>query len=551
MSNPMLSSRSPYSFDSHEVFRYNVCMKKNHDLHRTTGLLWSQAAVGLCLFAATGLLSCREPSPQPSDWYEFTDETVAGCLSALSLAEADYYSQYVASDVDAACQAALERLNAHNSVELAGIAEDSTVWVFFKNGLLGSIIYESRGPSARAAGPAPVRISAGGEAAPANVIIAPFTQELPGTDPGPIPSWLDRARAADPVGPTEVVRDTQATVDRVKSIFQNGPGVLYWAGHGVLVPLDTSGPNSTVCALVTGEGYSDSAVAVDRIAVKYRDMVRPGARCLAVVRHRAFGVPPRFHLAILPAFVTAYGNFDRYEGQPANLTKSLAYVSCCYSRIGMSQAFRDKGVDVYWGWDGAAVDDYAEQLDRLMFQLLTDTSTAGEATDSARRALGNSSPPFRGRRAGFWMDGDSLCMVRAQMRLAVDGAGLRGYKVAVIPGQTVSVAACSTSTTGGYTMVIVNVPGQSPGTFDCAADDNAVISVTDMGTFVNFIVQKDYQGVSGEITVDRFDADRFVAHFSGTLGHWTSGRNPKQYPPDETMTVTNGLVKYTGRLPQD
>jgi hypothetical protein len=516
-------------------------------------------SVLLAGFAATVFLSCPGHKPGPTDWSEFTTETVAGSLQTLARAEEDYFQQYVTAGPGPACQAALQRLQAHESVLKAGVNSDSTVWVFFKNGLLASIMTESRQVDSalmRHSQPAPaqVRITAGGEAAPSNVIIAPFTQELPGTEPGSIPDWLDFCCAADPVPGADVIRDAAVTPGRVRTVMEDGPGVLLWSGHGALVPSDTISNAPSVCALLTGESYADSAAAVDAVVNRYAEMLRSGNRYLAIVRHRPAWprtIPARYYLAILPAFVTAYGNFDRYEGQPANMTKSLVWIDCCHSWLGMREAFRGKGADVFWGWDWATADDFAHDVEQLTMHLLTDTATAGEAWEQARASLGSESPPWRGQRAKYLLDGDSLCMVRAQMRLDVDGVSFHGYKVAVVMGAQLTVTACSTGTSSEpHCQVTVNFPSTGPGTWDCTVDQYALINFLDWETGRSYMVQSGYQGVTGTITITRCASDRVMGSFSGTLGRWTSsGHTPYHDPPDETIEITNGLIKFTGRHP--
>jgi hypothetical protein len=52
--------------------------------------------------------------------------------------------------------------------------------------------------------------------------------------------------------------------------------------------------------------------------------------------------------------------------------------------------------------------------------------------------------------------------------------------------------------------------------------------------------------VSGTIEAARYD-DRVVSGtFSGTLGYWTMGQNPKEDPPSETMEIQNGFFKHVG-----
>ena len=62
-----------------------------------------------------------------------------------------------------------------------------------------------------------------------------------------------------------------------------------------------------------------------------------------------------------------------------------------------------------------------------------------------------------------------------------------------------------------------------------------------------YIVQKDYQGVSGTIKVARYDEGVISGTFSGTLGQWPIGADPEKEPPSATVTISDGYFKYSGK----
>jgi hypothetical protein len=81
------------------------------------------------------------------------------------------------------------------------------------------------------------------------------------------------------------------------------------------------------------------------------------------------------------------------------------------------------------------------------------------------------------------------------------------------------------------------------------AGQYALIVLVDMAGGGTYSVQQNCHGVSGTITVTRFDQDRCEGTFSGTLGRWEPGHDPHEDPPDETIEVTDGIFKYTGVFP--
>jgi hypothetical protein len=72
---------------------------------------------------------------------------------------------------------------------------------------------------------------------------------------------------------------------------------------------------------------------------------------------------------------------------------------------------------------------------------------------------------------------------------------------------------------------------------------------TDINTGRYYYAQKNYLGVSGHIKIDRCAGDIMTGSFSGTLGYWDwVTHNPYADPPEETVTFTKGIIKYTGKI---
>jgi hypothetical protein len=501
----------------------------------------------LVLFSAlaAATLVCKQSTL--SDWSEFTEATIKGSLEALAAAESIYIDIANTSGIDSACAAAARYLTDEPAVDSAGIEEDSTVWVEFANGMSGSIVETTWGKGGESLfylprSEAPARTQGGGEATPSCVILVPFSTELPGTNPGPITDWLDTCFGG-PEPATEVYKDAAVDVDKVEEVLMSGTGMLIWAGHGFL-RAPRMGSTDKVCVLMTGESYSEADRAAGVIKTKYGDQMSGSGRELTVVMHKGL-----FYMAIFPAFVTAHGNFDVLEGFGVNQCKSLAYISCCYSLRGMQEAFMGRGVDVYWGWTWAADDSFAGEMDREMFRQLTDTCTAGEATEVTRGSMGYNSPSYyRGRRARFYMAGDSAVMVRSRMDFDRDGSPLHGYSVGIAMASgftTVNCFAGQPFQEPEYG-VTVHFPGAGAGSWNCLSAEDALIGIASLTSGKFYVVQKGYVGVDGTIEVDRYDDKILSGRFTGTLGWWAIGLDPEEDPPTETIEIQNGIFKHSG-----
>ena len=491
-------------------------------------------AVGCCLLFPT----CEKPIV----WDEFEQRTVTCDLEILGSAGDFYEARLADSGIDAACSATVVMLSGDSAVAKAGIAPDSSVWVVFRNGLYAGIFAKTflqRHAAAAPAKPKVVRAAGGGEAVASSVIVAAFTDSLYWADIDAIKGMLDTCLGAGTA--TTIVRDAQVTVSRVREILSAGPGVLYWTGHGMRVPLDTMGTYTS--GLVTEESYESPAQCAAAAVNEYGQGVRLGTNYIYIARHAG-----RFYLVVLPGFVTNHANFDAEESKPTNQRKSLVYLDCCHCLDYMSDAFLAKGADVCWGWDWTTDDSFAAALSNRLLRLATDTVTAGEATAQVEREMGFVCPfPARGKNAHFAMRGDGDIMVRAQMRMTKQGIDYRGYSVGVGVGDP-ATASCLFGLVMGATdySLAVDFPAAA-GTYDCVLQEDASIALTDVGATRTYFVSEDCRGVSGSITVDRF-GEYVAGSFTGLLGYWQPPHDPASEPPDDTIRVENGFLKYTGRL---
>jgi len=494
----------------------------------------------LAALAASSLV-CTQ-SGLPDNWSEFSEETVEGSLDALAHADSVYVSTMESRGMAAAAEAARTYLESHGSVAAVGIQRDSSVTVFFENGLLGVICEFDRGmrDSARALPTEPiVRAAGGGEAIASAVVLTPFAHEFGKVAEDWVANKLDTCFGG-PSGATERFTNTDVSVDRVKDVLTAGPGVLLWSSHGALIFKDTVNFDDW-SVLLTGETYPNAQMA-QRIINNYSG----GARASGDARELVVAfVKGRPYLAVTPAFVVKYGNFDYMEGMGHNAAKSLVYACCCYSGVtgaGMPGAFMAAGADVYMGWSESVMSLFAAQRQILFFNGAVDTCT----TIQAYYGIGNVTDPKTGAQLLHYAS-DSV-MIRAQMRFSRDGTALRGYSVGVAMASGVTTVNCFASQPMQEPRygLTVHIPGAGPGSWNCTSDEDAVIALTELTTGKLFIVQKDYVGVDGSIDVGRYDEDIVSGRFNGKLGRWSIGQNPEEDPPSETVEIQNGVFKHTG-----
>ncbi len=462
-------------------------------------------------------------------------------IELLSDAEKIYYDIYLTSGESAAAEATIDYLNNNSEIEKAGISEDSTVFIFFKNGILGIILEESyRGQTLPKnwSNKNPLNKS-GGESFIRSVGVLPFLTELPGTQLGPIKGNLQSAYVTID-NALRTLEEGAATVNAIKNTISQGPGILFWAGHGAYVPLNVAGTQWS-CALMTGESYPSNEAA-ERIKNGYGDVLAGPNRHLVIIAHDG-----RHYMGILPEFIKAHGDFDKFEDMPVNHNKSLAYISCCYGYLGMSDAFTQAGIDSYFGWTHEVNDNFAKNFDRFMFEQMTDTCTAGEAYGLAGSRFGFIDPSSAGK-CKMEMKGDTDLMIESYLKLEIDGSFMEAVTKTVAIDEEVVVGgylgSLDASNAISYTLSWPAISRE--GTWNCVTDEDASIIITDMSTLKPFVVDHEYVGCSGTIKINRFEGNLISIEFSGTLGYWSENKSPYNDPPDQTRVISNGIFKYSG-----
>jgi hypothetical protein len=281
----------------------------------------------------------------------------------------------------------------------------------------------------------------------------------------------------------------------------------------------------------------------------------PGKPRLAAVFRRTQN--NKYVIVILPAFIRAYGNFDKEENQPSvNASKTIVYLSCCFSAYGngsnraLVQAFRDVGADVVCGWDWAVEDGFARDKDTTFFHGMADTCFP----DQAKALMGDLTCPdtILKRQATFQMDGDMRVMLDVLVQCKADGTPLRSRATtaAMSADGSILISGLYKKSTSGDEVAGLDVkfPGNVAGTFDCATEDNAVIYYLDDASATDYYVSRGCQGASGTINIINCASDVIIGTFTGILGHWGTEQNPQTDPPQSIMHVDSGLVKYTGKM---
>ena len=139
-------------------------------------------------------------------------------------------------------------------------------------------------------------------------------------------------------------------------------------------------------------------------------------------------------------------------------------------------------------------------------------------------------------------------MIRAKKPFSRDDEQLHGYSVGVVvdgntttvssfAGQPFQMPVCS---------MTVQFPGTGPGVWNCAAQDDACMTVIDFGSGRYYFVKKDLVGVDGQIETIRYDDDIISGTFSGTLGYWDYDMDPEVVPPASTISIEGGVFKHAG-----
>ena len=497
------------------------------------------------------ILSCSSDSPVDVDdnnngggneQEEFNLTTVENALLIMDSAEELYINIAASQGMQAAADAALASLLAQTNVEHAEIGPDSTVWVFFKNGLLAGIYELDRDPTESVPQGNQLLnkledINGGGESIGFAVILNPIASEFGYSAHVAIAEMLDDCFGSEEDA-TAIYLDNQVTVQKVKEVLTAGPGVLLWYGHGCVVPVDEFGPEKWV-VFMTGENYASEQMA-EKLVNTYSSGANLSSffREIVVVKYKG-----KHWLAVTPTFVTNYAEFDYLENLNYNGCKSVVFACCCWSGNSngmMDDAFLSVGVDNYLGWTRAVSVSFANDVITDFFENATDTFTIEQAYD----AIPVKTDP--NTNAGLSLT-HSPMMIRSQMNMKKDGSDLHGYSVGVVVDD-VTMVNCFAGQPRQLPEygVTVHFPGSNTGSWNCQTDDDALIAITDLTSGQLFIIQKDYVGVNATIDVSTYDEDIISGKFSGTLGYWTIMQNPEEDPPSMTISIQDGVFKHVG-----
>ena len=479
------------------------------------------------------LLPMTACGPLETDWSSLNRGSVRGALDALDAAGTVYDSALTTGGRAGAVNAALARLGAEPCTRQCGMVSDSSVWVEFTNGLLSVIMRRPPGYRlGRRGTTAPqVRSQAGGETFSPHILLSPFgggvAYDQTAIIADKLRSFLDEGGAA---GVTEFYGAT-VTVPVVREALVTS--VLYWSGHGGLVPLPPSGVE--VCGLLTGENGTVDEIA-DRVLELRADGYTFADDTAATWGRELFVVEfeEKNHIGILPGFISRYAQFERSGSNPGNRSRSIVDISCCYSDI-LAGLFVDRGADVYFGWSEPVLDLFAADCETTLFNWLCDTCTAGEAY----WALGSRTEPGG---ATLCMVGDSNVMMRSTGRVKVNSENVKCYVVVARSYMDVTTVTANEGQGANRQFEVIWLGGT--GTYDVVSGPFSSIfwTVADK----TYAVSTAYKGVTGTIAVERLDGDVVTGRFSGVLGWWASGRTPQVDPPDETITVTDGFFKHSG-----
>ncbi len=495
----------------------------------------------LVVFLFAGLLLFCSKSPTDGESGDSTNtdlETVTRYVTALGSADSLYLTLLDTQDRNAAVAAAIQYLQSLSYVTEAGMSPDSSVYVFYENGLLGCIYNPNLGtrPESGKFLSRPSSEYGGGEATGISYALLPFASEFGDASEMEVVDRINTCFGSDePV--TDVIKNEQVTVPKIADVLESSPGVLFWSGHGAMVPTAPGSGQFTV-SLVSGESYTSSAIA-NTIISNYKDKALGNSREIVVIAHKG-----RHYLSVLPLFISRYADLDNLEGMGSNATKSIVYMCCCSSAdADMANSFIDAGAEAYFGWDSPVSVAFASQTHKRFFKEVTDTCTAGEAYD----LCSTGADPWKGARLKSFY-GDRDVMVRAEAKMCKDGEDLRGYSVAVINDEATIVAGWVDIQDDSKTCSFeVSFPPFGPGTYNCQTDDDVVIGIVKMSSAKAYFVEKGLNGVSGTITVTRSRDDFVSGKFSGTLGYWGPGLDSSKDPPTETLQITNGFFKHTGK----
>ena len=503
------------------------------------------------------LASCKKG---PTNYDKFEKQTIEENLAAIDSASSIYATRLAAGDIDAGAQQACAFLLTQPGVDTAEIAPDSTVWAFFTCGLLagtGDLRQDTTGDGIAASERQPdVRAQNGGEVSNIAHYVLPFNTELLGTQTTAdalIGIFQRRLNWQS----HEMFQGSAVDLEMALNLIQNGNSVIWWGGHGMLVPPGSG--SSWVPGLLLGKSYPREAAANAAVA-RYAGYLNPGPGQERQATVFQIVGKPGFYVSILPGFIRAHGNFDASEATPGyNLCKTVVMLSCCYSAYStgdtgsagpLIQAFRDVGADVVCGYTWEVWTDYSTDTDTSFLDAMADGHLAGEACQWVNPKT-DPRPGRRGFHAQFGMYGDSMVMLQAVLEARKNGTFYQAdWGVGVAQGESTVVSGTlhKWGGTDPVDFVYVEFPGSSPGQFDVTTTDFAVVAWSNYASGYAWYAEKGYKGVSGSIQIDSCDGGNVFGSFSGTLGRWEPAHDPTKDPPDEVVTITEGRIKHTGKL---
>jgi hypothetical protein len=480
----------------------------------------------LVTVAAPLLLTCDKPM----DWTKFDSRSVEGSVVAVLAADSIYHELATSDRSEAALQT-VAFLGTQECCADAGVTPDTTVWVWFRNGMVGIISLPPAGVMLSAHEHRQAQAAAGEVPGP-YIVLSPFRKYW---DPGngePDSDYSDElvTLLEQTLGPSAQVTkwyDDDVTVEKVRQAVS--AGFLYWCSHGERVPLP---PDSTmVTGLVLGEWW-DAQTASGRIlqlsAAGYRFAGDTGSSQPHFAIRTLEG---EVYFDVLPGFFSDFANFAGQEIGARD--RSIVYLSCCFG-AGIKSAAMANGADAFFGWTDSPWSPEARTIDSTILTRICDSMTIGEALAGANRTSDQAFLDFAG---------DADVMVRSKCSLVVAGAAQQFFLVVADRGSTVTIAAQDATPSPGQ--VTMTFPS-GLGTYLLPQADDAMLVWYDIPQGRYYMAGNDMQGVSGTITIDRLDDAVISGTFSGTLGWWQTGHDPSQDPPDATTEVGSGWFKYAG-----
>lgn len=473
-------------------------------------------------------------------------------LESLGNAENLYHSVCESQGREAAVASSLDLLDSHELVSSASMASDSTITVFYVNGLQGCVGYPdvytpiesvfsmkkeqdiSDGVVNQSGGGVN---PSGGEVIPSAVILIPAANEFGSTLENDVKELLDKCFGSL-VPKTQVYMNEKVDVPLISDILKAGPGVLVWSGHGWIVKKEPDIPDEW-CAFMTGQGYpTDIAAEVyEEFCEKY----------WGVENDRTIAVKPwkgLYYLLVTPAFICANAEFDKTSGGNKNCNKSLVFANCCYSaESNMMNAFKVTNADIYLGWDKGVHPDFSGIMLKEFFKSATDTFTVLEAYQPLWHVKDPEEPHAELNMDPCDDNSNLAMMIRSNMNMTIDGTDVWGYQVGrTVAGGCTFMTCVSEPGQGSLYVISVSFPGVSTGSFDCTTSD-AAMSVFNASSGKVFIVDDGLAGVSGNIDVKRSNSNIVSGTFSGTLGYWPQGETSDF--PSETLEIGEGFFKYS------